>query len=184
MLQNTRYFILCLVFLNNIFNKKLGFNIKHLRREAKIYPKDPLCNKLFFPWNVHAISFLFCITLCLGPSRLLDYLAAVYKLRLYVILYILLLALPQSFFNPKESYEARRKEEAEARKAQEEKREAQERKRLEQEERMKEEMQKEEERQAKLRKPDEKPPVWQEWPVLSYVSRKLRFFDLRVFPFA
>ena len=34
-------------------------------------------------------------------------------------------------------------------------------------------MQKEEERQAKLRKPDEKPPVWQEWPVLSYVSTKL-----------
>ena len=38
---------------------------------------------------------------------------------------------------------------------------------------MMEEMQKEEERQAKLRKPDEKPPVWQEWPVLSYVSTKL-----------
>ena len=34
-------------------------------------------------------------------------------------------------------------------------------------------MQKEEERQAKLRKPDEKAPVWQEWPVLSYVSTKL-----------
>ena len=84
-----------------------------------------------------------------------------------------MLAICLSFFNQKESYEARRKEEAEARKAEEEKREAQERKRLEQEERMREEMQKEEERQAKLRKPDEKPPVWQEWPVLSYVSTKL-----------
>ena len=65
-----------------------------------------------------------------------------------------------------ESYESRRKEEAEARKVEEEKRETQERKRIEEEERMKEEIQKEEDRQAKLKKPDEK-PAWQEWPILS-----------------
>ena len=32
---------------------------------------------------------------------------------------------------------------------------------------MREEMEKEEERQSKLRKPEEKTPVWQDWPVLS-----------------
>ena len=81
-------------------------------------------------------------------------------------LFSLIYNLPFPF---QESYETRRKEDAEARKAEEEKRAAEEKKRKEDEERMGKEMQKEEERQSKLKKPEDKPPVWQDWPVLSYV---------------